>query len=535
MSAGMMTPEEAAAYAKAMSAANTAGSQAGVTSTVASHPINADDPYGQNYAKAMSDANSAASKASITSTVASHPYGADEPYDSAYRNTSTTPLVSPQPSILGNNLPPPTAAAPPLLSVPGAYEQWIKENAGQFSNPTAVENLYSTGAASKLGTSPLSSLSSGNVTDAYNAWLGGQNATSGIGASARMVGGGTGGGSSSGVLSSLSTTPSNATGVFNDTAKPQLNDPGAMEAFYSKYGADPMQKGYTENLYESGVGQLDPYYDYAQKRAMDSARNSSAARGGFNTGLAAQQESDIGANIRGQQAQQMFSLAPQADAAKVARETLGFGEANTAQSQEQARIKELSDAAQAGDQGDYQKNQLRVNAAGNADSSAAAMYSASVNAAGNADRAAIDAFNANTGAHYDAGQLGLAQQGQNTSLATQQDAAQRNNLDEQFKIATGVDNSQQGRLLTQGGLEKDLQNTGQDRLAGGLNATQGLSAAESKIAQNVWNDMGDVNSLDATKLQALAEKYGVTLQEMKDIVQAGGAVVNDGIKLAMGA
>ncbi len=500
------------AYAKAMTAANQAASTASTTSTVASHPPGSDDPY----AKAMTAANAAASYASTHDTVASHP-------------PEGIPPAAPPPSAA-----PPDSSPTGLLATPGAYEQWIKDNASQFSNPTAVENLYSTGAASSLGTSPLSSLSGGNVTDAYNAWLGGQNATSGIGASARMVGGGTGGGSSSSVLSSLSTTPSNATGVFNDTAKPQLNDPGAMEAFYSKYGADPMQKGYTENLYESGIGQLDPYYDYVLKRAMDSARNSSAARGGFNTGLAAQQESDIVANIRGQQAQQMFSLAPQADAAKVARETLGFGEANTAQSQEQARIKELSDAAQAGDQGDYQKNQLRVNAAGNADSSAAAMYSASVNAAGNADRAAIDAFNANTGAHYDAGQLGIAQQSQNNSLANLQDQAQRNNLDEQFKIATGVDNSQQGRLLTQGGLEKDLQNTGQDRLAGGLNATQGLSAAESKIAQNVWNDMGDVNSLDATKLQALAEKYGVTLQEIKDIVGAAGTAAGDIIKVATG-
>jgi hypothetical protein len=55
-----------------------------------------------------------------------------------------------------------SAANPAPLSQPGAYEAWIKANAGSLSTPTNTENLYGSGASNILNNSPLSALSSQN-------------------------------------------------------------------------------------------------------------------------------------------------------------------------------------------------------------------------------------------------------------------------------------------------------------------------------------------------------------------------------------
>jgi hypothetical protein len=186
--------------------------------------------------------------------------------------------------------------------------------------------------------------------------------------------------------------------------------PSTGEKFNSQYGADPMQLSDTEKLYNSGVGQLDPYYDYAEKRALQAAQTASAARGGFNSGLAAQQESDITGNLRGQQAQSWVNLAPQADAARVARYGQGeqfaqdatkdyndrvlnaFGLANTAQTQEQNRYDTLSGIASRGDAADLGRNTLRVNAANNVDQNSIGAYNAWAGASANADQSANQLF-----------------------------------------------------------------------------------------------------------------------------------------------
>lgn len=556
-----------------------------------------------------------------------------------------------------------------LLSQPGAYEEWLKANMGQLNDPTRVENLYDSGAFGSL-TQPsaiskvspiaqngftiadlgntgnsagvLSTLSgpSGGPSVGYSAGVLGSLTTgpssgANIGASRDVLGNLTTGptdraniGASRDVLSTLSAGPSNSTGVF-DAASADLGEPGelerryasmgtafdeggAYENFFGQYGSDPMQKSYTETLYESGLGQLDPYYDYAVKRSIDAAQRASSARGGFNSGLAAQQESDIIGNLRGQQAKTWVDLAPVADSTKRARYQQGsdfaktasdeyserilnaFGIAKDTQAAEENRLDTLSGIASRGDAADTarantrvtaagnvdqaenqayasfwdalntaganridaagnvdraendafanfwtatnQAGQNRVSAAGNADDASVDAYSAEwtarnnadsnrISAAGNADTSAINTFRAQNEAAYQSGQLSLAQYQANITLANSQDATTRGNATTIADLAGRADASDIGRLTTQGGMAADLQTTGQNRILGGLDAITGQSSREADLARQIYNDMSSVNQLDDVSLQALADKYGIQLQMLKDAVSAGGDII----------
>jgi len=577
----------------------------------------------------------------------------------ATNNPTALPSVTP-PAGAPPAAPPPApapttgpAAAPAggLLSSPGAYEEWIKSHIDQLDTPTRNESLYDSGGASALDNSPLNNFQP-TQTDGYSAWLAAQGGapsatnssdvlsglshgpTSGptvgysadvlgglsngpssgptVGASADILSGLTHGptsgptiGASADVLGSLATGPSNSTDVYHQ-ASGELSDPGAAESFNALYGGDNgdlMSPGYTEQLYKSGIGQLDPYYDYASKRAIQAAQTASSARGGFNSGLAAQQESDILGNLRGQQAQEWVNLAPQADAAKIAREGLGSTIANNAQTQQDQRINTLSDAAAAGDAADLGRNALRVTSANNTDQNSTSAYNAFwnslnnansnlltggknvddaslsafndywnatndaaqnrvsaganadtaannafsnewtarnnagsnlVSAGANADQSAINAFNAGSNAQNNSGTLALNQYLANLGLAQDQDASTRANVQEKFNLASGADTSQLGRFGAEAGLAKDLQTTGQNRILGGLGAISGEASQEAQITQQVLSDTKGIDQMDDTQLQALADKYGVSLDELKSVEGDATAVVGLLTKAATG-
>lgn len=132
--------------------------------------------------------------------------------------------------------------------------------------------------------------------------------------------------------------PTDAENFFRDT-RDQYTQPSAAEGVNDKYGAglfdDP---SYTETLYKQGIGQLNPYYDYAEQRAIEQARTASAARGGFNSSYAMRQEGDISANLRGQQARDMAALAQASDAAKLNRYGLGETFARGSDSDKMGRL-----------------------------------------------------------------------------------------------------------------------------------------------------------------------------------------------------
>lgn len=526
-------------------------------------------------------------------------YAAQAKNDPAAIPTYTSPAGSPPaapPPAAAPSTGPPAASSSGLLSAPGAYENWLKQHMGQLDDPTRVETMYNSGAAAGLNNSPLNGLTPTSAASGYEQWLaaqgGGPTTGNSAGVLSSLTTGPTSGpnggnaqgilgqlstgptsgpnaGNSASVLGSLATGPSLSSGVF-DTASPQLSGPGAMENFNAMYGGangDLMTPGYTEQLYQSGIGQLDPYYDYATKRALQQAQTASSARGGFNSGLAAQQESDILGNLRGQQAQEWVNLAPQADAAKISREGLGASIANNAQSQEDNRLQTLSGIASAGDAADLGRNSLRVSAASNADNSALGAFQDfwnaknnadsnlitgahnadtdntdafqaewnarnnadqnRITAGANADSSAIGAFTAGSNAQHNATNDALNQFMDNLGLASTQDTANRANIDDQFRLAGNADSNQISRLLTQGSMAKDLQSTGQDRILGGLGAVSGEATQEANLTQQILSDTASIDKMDDTQLQALAQKYGVSVDEIKSI--AGDAAAATGL------
>lgn len=119
----------------------------------------------------------------------------------------------------------------------------------------------------------------------------------------------------------------------------EFQNPGAAENLYATHGQDLINTpSASENLYSQGIGQLDPYYDYATKRAAQSINDASAARGNWNSSATLYGLGDSAANLRGQQAAQMGARASAADSAKVSRYGAGFDEANASDAGHNSRI-----------------------------------------------------------------------------------------------------------------------------------------------------------------------------------------------------
>jgi hypothetical protein len=109
-----------------------------------------------------------------------------------------------------------------------------------------------------------------------------------------------------------------------------FNGPSNAESLYGKYGAGLMDdKSNSESLYGQGIGQLNPYYDYASRIGTKAINDAAAAHGGFSS-TALTQIGNLNANLRGQQAMKMADLAKQADDAKMSRYGLGQSEAMSA-------------------------------------------------------------------------------------------------------------------------------------------------------------------------------------------------------------
>ncbi len=107
----------------------------------------------------------------------------------------------------------------------------------------------------------------------------------------------------------------------------QTDNPSAAETLYGKYGSGLMNDpSNSESLYGKGIGQLNPYYDYASQIGTKAINDAAAAHGGFSS-TALTQIGNLNANLRGQQAQQMAALAKQADDEKLARYGAGSAEA----------------------------------------------------------------------------------------------------------------------------------------------------------------------------------------------------------------
>jgi hypothetical protein len=91
---------------------------------------------------------------------------------------------------------------------------------------------------------------------------------------------------------------------------------------YNKYFAPlTRNQSYSEQLYSGGEGgrAIDTYYDRNQQKAEKDLNRQLAARGIFNSGRALRSNEELGADVAAAKAQQLQSLAGQADASMIAR------------------------------------------------------------------------------------------------------------------------------------------------------------------------------------------------------------------------
>ena len=127
--------------------------------------------------------------------------------------------------------------------------------------------------------------------------------------------------------------------IYDAANSGDFNTPGATETAYSIYGQDPLKnKSDAQTLFEEGTAGSDPFYNNAQTVANKAINDAASARGGWNSGAAMQAIGNSTANIRGQQAQSLYALAPQADAAEQSRIALGFNLANQNDTAEANRV-----------------------------------------------------------------------------------------------------------------------------------------------------------------------------------------------------
>jgi hypothetical protein len=117
--------------------------------------------------------------------------------------------------------------------------------------------------------------------------------------------------------------------TFDATHSGDFNTPGATESTYAAHGQDPFNTpSNSQTLFNEGSAGNDPYYNYAQKMTDQSVNAAARARGGWNSGATLETIGLSDANLRGQQAQSIYNLAPQADSAERQRLSQGFDFAN---------------------------------------------------------------------------------------------------------------------------------------------------------------------------------------------------------------
>jgi hypothetical protein len=500
-----------------------------------------------------------------------------------WRGDEFTPEVAPPPPPAGPEKAPgqngALLGAAGLFSGPGAGETYIKDHIGEFDDPWAVEGLYGSGASDALKTSR--SGQRGDVGGgAYNDYVvQNKDAFAGPGQRETLyddIGGDLAGTNyAAGAMRTIGTPTLDASRrVFEDAegtlGKPgavnerydemgdSFNDPGAVEGIYDQYGQDPLRtKSYSETLYDSGIERLNPYYDYAEKKAIDQAQRGTAARGGFNSGLAAAGERDITTNLRGQQAMAQERLAPIADAERRARYDQGFSFAgqrdqenrdrvNAAfdlagrdQEAEEGRFKTRGTLATGADEAGAAQGRLTIDAARAESDAAAAADASAVNRARAAGDLAAGSDDSYRSRILDAGdmiyrgdELDLDRDRENRLRDTQADFEERSRLDALYGQAGAADAGRAGRIGTGVGMATEQQGLGEDRINTMIRGMAGQDENEAKLLTDIYNDMKDVNEIDEQWIQVTAEKYGIDLQQMRDIAGALGTLLGSGGDIA---
>jgi hypothetical protein len=131
----------------------------------------------------------------------------------------------------------------------------------------------------------------------------------------------------------------NRTAAYADRAGGIFDKPGMAETYASGVLPGLQNKGYTEQLYESGNQGLNTHYDREWEKRRRRLEDTMSAAGVFGSGATARGLFELEAELGSQQARDMAGLATQADTMRGSRLGMGMDIANTGQQAGEGRVK----------------------------------------------------------------------------------------------------------------------------------------------------------------------------------------------------
>lgn len=120
-----------------------------------------------------------------------------------------------------------------------------------------------------------------------------------------------------------------------------LSGPGYGEDWYKAHGNDLSGPSNTQTLFNEGMQGLDPYYNYAQTQVDNSINAQAGARGNWDSSATLGAIGTANADLRGQEAMQLETLANQADASALGRYSASSSASSLAQKDLENRVQEV--------------------------------------------------------------------------------------------------------------------------------------------------------------------------------------------------
>lgn len=407
--------------------------------------------------------------------------GAGQPSTASQPQPQRNPYSQPSTAAPGGSAAP-TGSAPRsgALTQPGAYENWYRDNASRYSQPTTQSSYWQsvqgkfggqrfqpTNATSAYGqVQDMFGRPSQGITNARDVSSELRNTSQGenvMGQAAGMLGGP--------VLTSqyyrenapfFSTQgdvenyyDNNAsrfqnTGFGEQYAQDILSNPALDDMFYDRPVGDefgfyqqPLRdKSYSEQLYESGNDGLNTYYSRENDKAQKALSDRMAAMGIFGSGETVAGMAEIDSELAAQQARDMAGLAGQADDQRLGRAGLAMDFSRAAGDEGLARSGLMLDAAGAGMQLDRDAI-ARLVAGGNLANMSSTYALDRIMGGGNLARSADDATTSRGAALGNVGN-DLASQyrermGLSASTGLNADAEERYRTNDMFDAAARTD------------------------------------------------------------------------------------------------
>ena len=309
--------------------------------------------------------------------------GSGQPGTNMPASTQRSPYSQPPAAPAGTSAGPTSPQRSGVLSQPGAYEDWYRQNASRYNQPTSLSSYWSS-ISGKFGGQRYQPTTSRDAFNTVGSGLRSQGAgtTNAYGVSGQLRNTTQGEGymnTAAGMLGGV-----NNTAQYYGDNRNFFESPGAIEDYFAANGdrfqqagfgeqnaqgilQDPNLTGlydnrlvgneldyfrqplrdlsYSEKLYESGNQGLNQWYDLQRQRQQEDLENQMSAMGVFGSGETAEAMYRMREGLAAEQARDMAGLAGQADAERRARADLLFGAAGSAADEELARGGLMLDSA----------------------------------------------------------------------------------------------------------------------------------------------------------------------------------------------